>query len=73
MRARRVPFRSLLESHRRTAGKSGGARDGRQIAGEQGVTKEVIRRTTGERSGAPFNNFPGVDLLLGPEMRSIGK
>lgn len=41
---------------------------------EQGVTKEVIPPYYSVKEVVlPFNKFPGVDPLLGPEMRSTGK
>jgi carbamoyl-phosphate synthase large subunit len=39
-----------------------------------GITKEVeITHTAVKESVFPFNRFPGVDCLLGPEMRSTGE
>ena len=41
---------------------------------EQGVTKEVIPPYYSVKEVVlPFNKFPGVDPLLGPEMRSTGE
>ncbi len=41
---------------------------------EQGVTKEIIPPYYSVKEVVlPFNKFPGVDPLLGPEMRSTGK
>ncbi|UMX82777.1 hypothetical protein MJ561_04910 [Klebsiella pneumoniae] len=38
------------------------------------MTKEIIPPLPlGEEVVLPFNKFPGVDPLLGPEMRSTGK
>lgn len=46
---------------------------GKSLA-EQGVTKEVIPPYYSVKEVVlPFNKFPGVDPLLGPEMRSTGK
>lgn len=45
---------------------------GKSLA-EQGVTKEVIPPYYSVKEVVlPFNKFPGVDPLLGPEMRSTG-
>jgi carbamoyl-phosphate synthase large subunit len=39
-----------------------------------GITREVeITHTAVKESVFPFNRFPGVDCLLGPEMRSTGE
>jgi carbamoyl-phosphate synthase large subunit len=39
-----------------------------------GITKEVeILHTAVKEAVFPFNRFPGVDCLLGPEMRSTGE
>lgn len=39
-----------------------------------GITEEVeIRHTAVKESVFPFNRFPGVDTILGPEMRSTGE
>lgn len=41
---------------------------------EQGVTKEVIPIYFSVKEAVlPFNKFPGVDPILGPEMRSTGE
>jgi carbamoyl-phosphate synthase large subunit len=41
---------------------------------ELGITKEVeIAHTAVKESVFPFNRFPGVDTILGPEMRSTGE
>jgi carbamoyl-phosphate synthase large subunit len=41
---------------------------------ELGVTKEVVpTHYSVKESVFPFNKFPGVDILLGPEMRSTGE
>lgn len=41
---------------------------------QQGVTKEVIPPYYSVKEVVlPFNKFPGVDPLLGPEMRSTGE
>ncbi len=46
---------------------------GRQLA-ELGVTEEVVpRHTSVKESVFPFGKFPGVDVILGPEMRSTGE
>ena len=41
---------------------------------ELGVTEEVVpRHTSVKESVFPFGKFPGVDVILGPEMRSTGE
>ena len=41
---------------------------------EQGFTKEIIPRTFAVKEAVfPFNKFPGVDPILGPEMKSTGE
>jgi carbamoyl-phosphate synthase large subunit len=46
---------------------------GRSLAG-QGVTQEVIPPYFSVKEAVfPFNKFPGVDTILGPEMKSTGE
>jgi carbamoyl-phosphate synthase large subunit len=46
---------------------------GRQLA-DLGVTQEVVPdHTSVKESVFPFSKFPGVDVILGPEMRSTGE
>ena len=41
---------------------------------EQGFTKEIIPKTFAVKEAIfPFNKFPGVDPILGPEMKSTGE
>lgn len=41
---------------------------------ELGFTKEVIpKHVSVKESVFPFNRFPGVDIILGPEMKSTGE
>src|SRR5205814_1719900 len=41
---------------------------------ELGVHTEVVpRHFSVKESVFPFNKFPGVDIILGPEMRSTGE
>jgi carbamoyl-phosphate synthase large subunit len=41
---------------------------------EMGLTEEVVpRHFSVKESVFPFNKFPGVDIILGPEMRSTGE
>jgi carbamoyl-phosphate synthase large subunit len=41
---------------------------------ELGLTEEVMpRHFSVKESVFPFNKFPGVDIILGPEMRSTGE
>lgn len=45
-----------------------------QTLSAQGITKEVIPPYYSVKEVVlPFNKFPGVDPLLGPEMRSTGE
>ncbi|HLY57112.1 MAG TPA: carbamoyl-phosphate synthase large subunit [Stellaceae bacterium] len=49
----------------------------RVMAGERlasfGIEREKLRHTAVKEAVLPFNRFPGVDLLLGPEMKSTGE
>jgi carbamoyl-phosphate synthase large subunit len=46
---------------------------GRQLS-ELGVTEEIVpKHTSVKESVFPFSKFPGVDVILGPEMRSTGE
>ena len=46
---------------------------GKSLA-EQGFTKEIIPSTFAVKEAIfPFNKFPGVDPILGPEMKSTGE
>ncbi|MFK7788947.1 MAG: carbamoyl-phosphate synthase large subunit [Phycisphaeraceae bacterium] len=46
---------------------------GKQLS-ELGVTEEVVPiHTSVKESVFPFSKFPGVDVVLGPEMRSTGE
>lgn len=41
---------------------------------DQGFTKEIIPKTFAVKEAVfPFNKFPGVDPILGPEMKSTGE
>ena len=41
---------------------------------EQGITREVVPRYTSVKESVfPFNRFLGVDIILGPEMKSTGE
>ena len=41
---------------------------------EQGVTEEIVPEYTSVKESVfPFNRFQGVDIILGPEMRSTGE
>jgi carbamoyl-phosphate synthase large subunit len=45
-----------------------------QTLAEQGVTKEVVPRYFSVKEAVfPFVKFPGVDTILGPEMKSTGE
>ena len=45
---------------------------GKKIA-ELGITEKEIDYVTVKESVFPFNRFPGVDTVLGPEMKSTGE
>src|SRR5262249_60882748 len=46
---------------------------GRTLAG-QGIAEEPVPRwVSGKEAVLPFAKFPGVDIVLGPEMRSTGE
>jgi carbamoyl-phosphate synthase large subunit len=46
---------------------------GRSLA-QQGLTEDlVVKRTFMKESVFPFSKFPGVDTILGPEMKSTGE
>ena len=64
-----------LQGDRRAAGQDRGARDGRQDARASWASREVdARRTSSVKEAVfPFAKFPGVDTILGPEMRSTGE
>ena len=47
-------------------------RHGRKLA-DQGVTKEVVPPYFGQGSRVPVRQVPGVDTILGPEMKSTGE
>jgi len=45
-----------------------------QSLADQGFTREIIPRTFAVKEAVfPFNKFPGVDPILGPEMKSTGE
>ena len=47
---------------------------GRTLADQPGVNREVIPPYVSVKEAVfPFNKFPGVDPILGPEMRSTGE
>ncbi|MEO5356485.1 MAG: carbamoyl-phosphate synthase large subunit [Nitrospirae bacterium YQR-1] len=70
--SRTVPFVS------KTTGRSIAKLAAKVMAGksldELGITKEpVIRHIAVKESVLPFGRFPGVDTILGPEMKSTGE
>src|SRR5690606_8140238 len=70
--SRTVPFVS------KAIGKSLAMVAARCMAGksleEQGFTEEVIPKLYNVKESVfPFNKFPGVDPILGPEMKSTGE
>lgn len=72
---RAASYRSVrLQGNWCTAGESRGARDGRENAGTAGRNQRSYPAVLlGKEVVLPFNKFPGVDPLLGPEMRSTGE
>jgi len=63
-----------VEGDRSAAGPLRRAGDGRQNADELGLFDEVVpKHFSVKESVFPFNKFPGVDIILGPEMRSTGE
>ena len=71
--SRTVPVR--VQGDGRAAGPAGVAGDGRQDAGRAGPVRRGRCRSISRsrRASFPFNKFPGVDIILGPEMRSTGE
>jgi carbamoyl-phosphate synthase large subunit len=71
----RLAHRALcVQGHRRAAGQGRRALHGRADPGEQGFTKEVVPGFYSVKEAVlPFNKFPGVDPILGPEMKSTGE
>ena len=60
--------------HRPAAGQDRRARHGRPHAGRPGHHAQSCRRTSASREAVfPFVKFPGVDTILGPEMKSTGE
>ena len=80
LRARSEPARLAhravrLEGDRRAAGQDRGALHGGQDAcSEQSVERSRCRRYFSVKEAVfPFASFPGVDTILGPEMKSTGE
>ena len=65
------------QGHRGAGGHGGGPGDGRGHPGRAArrgpAGRAGGRPRVGQGGGLPFNRFPGVDTLLGPEMRSTGE
>jgi carbamoyl-phosphate synthase large subunit len=71
----RLAHRALRQQgHGHPAGQGGRALHGRPNAGSQGITKEVTPPYFSVKEAVfPFVKFPGVDTILGPEMKSTGE
>jgi carbamoyl-phosphate synthase large subunit len=67
--------RSLCEQgHRCAAGQNGDPGDHGKTLKELGLTREVIPEYVSVKEAVfPFSRFPGVDTILGPEMKSTGE
>ena len=63
------------QGHRRAAGEAGGEGHGRAQARGPGVHRgSASRRISSVKEAVfPFMRFPGVDITLGPEMKSTGE
>ncbi len=63
-----------LESHRPAAGENRRQSDGRRVARRTGRRRrDLATHTSVKESVFPFSRFSGVDIILGPEMRSTGE
>jgi carbamoyl-phosphate synthase large subunit len=71
--SRTVPFVSKATG--RAAGQGGGQGDGRRLAGRAGhCDREPIPAHVSVKEAVfPFVKFAGVDIVLGPEMKSTGE
>ncbi len=70
--SRTVPFvsKATNRSWARIAAK---VMAGKQLS-ELGITEEIVPKHTSVKEAVfPFSKFPGVDVVLGPEMRSTGE
>ena len=70
------PHRAVrVEGDRRAAGQGRGQGDGRRVAGRAGLSPTTRSRShvSVKESVFPFVKFAGVDIVLGPEMRSTGE
>jgi carbamoyl-phosphate synthase large subunit len=57
-----------------TGGLADFARTARESLASQGVTREIIPLYFSVKEAVfPFNKFPGIDTILGPEMKSTGE
>ena len=63
------------QSDRRAVGQDGGAHHGRRESSKSSDSRrEVLPKHISVKEAVfPFNKFPGVDTLLGPEMKSTGE
>ena len=68
--SRTVPFVSV---HRRVAGQGRCARHGGQEPGRGRLHPRDHPDLFQRQGGVPFAKFPGVDTILGPEMKSTGE
>jgi carbamoyl-phosphate synthase large subunit len=60
--------------HRALAGQDRRALPGGRSLAAQGFTEEAIPKLFNVKESVfPFNKFPGIDPILGPEMKSTGE
>ena len=70
----RVAHRAVrVQGDRRAAGEDRGAHRGRQDAEGDGRREVTPTHVAVKEAVFPFAKFPGVDTILGPEMRSTGE
>ena len=63
-----------VQGHRHPAGQGGRALHGGPVADQQGIGAEVNPPYFSVKEAVfPFVKFPGVDTILGPEMKSTGE
>ena len=70
------PHRALrVEGHRHAAGQGGGQGDGGRLAGRAGLFPRASapQQYSVKEAVFPFAKFAGIDVILGPEMKSTGE